>query len=301
MNNAQADRRPAPAPSRLVSLFTDLQIINARPTPWSRPATDALWTDPHISKMMLKAHLDGSIDLASRRTDVLEASVAWIGETFGLVRGTRVLDLGCGPGLYANRLARTGASVTGIDFSGRSIRHARAVANREGLPVSYVNENYLAYETDERFELIIMVFCDYGALDPDQRRQLLGKVAGWLAPGGSFLFDVHSLAAYETRGEAASYGPSHMARFWSPRPYFGFHNTFKYDEAALTLDRYEIVEADRTRTYYNWHQYFDHDTLAGELRRSGFDVLAFMADVAGGGFDPSSPEFAAAARIGSRR
>ncbi len=160
--------------------------------------------------MMLKAHLDGSNGLASRRTDVIEASVAWIGETFELVRGTRALDLGCGPGLYARRLARTGASVTGVDFSSRSIRYARAVAAREGLPVSYVNENYLAYETDERFELITMIFCDYCALDPDQRRQLLGKVAGWLAPGGSFLFDVHSLAFYETRREAASYGSSLM-------------------------------------------------------------------------------------------
>lgn len=276
-------------------MFRELQAINARPAPFSRPATDALWTDPHISTMMLRAHLDGTNDQASRRTEVIEASVAWMSETFRLTTGSRILDLGCGPGLYANRLARTGASVTGIDFSARSIRHARAAAG-DGLAVSYVNESYLGYQTEERFDLIVLIYCDYCALAPDQRRQLLGSISGWLAPGGSFLFDVHSAAAFAARREAAEYGPSFMDGFWSPGPYFGFFNTFKYDEARLTLDRYEIVEADRTRTFYNWLQYYDPETLAAELGRSGFEIHTRMADLAGATFSRDSFEFAVIAR-----
>jgi len=34
-----------------------------------------------------------------------------------LARGPEVLDLGCGPGLYASRLARLGHECTGIDYT----------------------------------------------------------------------------------------------------------------------------------------------------------------------------------------
>lgn len=37
-----------------------------RPELWQRSAA-SLWDDPHISKGMLKAHLDPEIDAASRR------------------------------------------------------------------------------------------------------------------------------------------------------------------------------------------------------------------------------------------
>ncbi len=42
-------------------------------------------------------------------------------DTFDLGPGRRVLDLGCGPGLYARRLEAAGADVTGVDLSRVSI------------------------------------------------------------------------------------------------------------------------------------------------------------------------------------
>ena len=38
--------------------------------------------------------------------------------------GARVLDLGCGPGLYVHRLSAMGCECVGMDFSPASIRHA---------------------------------------------------------------------------------------------------------------------------------------------------------------------------------
>ena len=84
----------------------------------------------------------------------------WIAERFGVGDGAKIADFGCGPGLYTTRLARKGADVTGIDFSMRSIEYARKTAREEGLTVRYVNEDYLEYETDERFDLVMMIMCD---------------------------------------------------------------------------------------------------------------------------------------------
>ena len=51
--------------------------------------------------------------------------------------GTRVLDVGCGPGHLARWLAQRGCQVTGVDRSWRLVRIARRLAAREGLPVRF--------------------------------------------------------------------------------------------------------------------------------------------------------------------
>jgi hypothetical protein len=79
-------------------LYQILERINARPDVYSRYTAESLWNSSDISEMMLRFHLDGDVDLASRRTEFIEASLAWIRTTFGLGEGTRVVDLGCGPG-----------------------------------------------------------------------------------------------------------------------------------------------------------------------------------------------------------
>lgn len=53
----------------------------------------------------------------------------------GIYPGSRVLDVGCGPGLLSIVLAREGADVTGIDASGRMIAEARENAGRFGLDI----------------------------------------------------------------------------------------------------------------------------------------------------------------------
>ena len=62
------------------------------------------------------------------------------------------------------------------------------------------------------------------------------------------------------------------------------------------LDRYTIVEAERTRTVDNWLQYFSPETLAEECARAGFAVEALFADVAGAPYNPAGHEFAVIAR-----
>lgn len=38
-------------------------------------------------------------------------------------------------------------------------------------------------------------------------------------------------------------------------------NIFKYDDAKVVLDKYTIVEENRTCEVYNWLQYFDPERL----------------------------------------
>ena len=112
-------------------MFEELEKINTRPRPFEFYTASDLWTDDHTSKQMLSFHLNKEIDVASRNAAFIERSVEWITSHFNIRAGTKIADFGCGSGLYAARLAKIQAYVTGIDFSNRSIQYAQEVANRE--------------------------------------------------------------------------------------------------------------------------------------------------------------------------
>ena len=84
--------------------------------------------------------------------------------------------------------------------------------------------------------------------------------------------------------------------FWSKEDYYGFLNTFKYDDEKVILDKYTIIEKARTRTAYNWLQYFSPDTLRKEFDENGFKIEEFYSDVAGKTFNSNSTEYAVVAR-----
>jgi 2-polyprenyl-3-methyl-5-hydroxy-6-metoxy-1,4-benzoquinol methylase len=277
-------------------MFKELKEINTRPSPFQFYTADELWADEHTSKQMLEYHLNEEIDVSSRNKNFIESSVAWIVSHFGVDKNTEIADFGCGPGLYTIRLAQRGADVTGIDFSKNSIEYAKGVAEQKGLKINYVHKNYLNFDTPDRFDLIIMIMCDFCALSPGQRKTMLSRFHSLLKPGGSVLLDVYSLNTYNQKEESATYELNQLYGFWSPDDYYGFVNTFKYEEEKVILDKYTIIEESRKRVVYNWLQHFNEDSLKREFEENGFKVEEVYSDVAGKTFDPESPEIAIVAR-----
>ena len=277
-------------------MFEELEKINRRPEPFEFYTASDLWTDEHTSEQMLMFHLNEDIDVSSRKTEFISRSVEWIASHFKVGAGIKIADFGCGPGLYAMRLAQKQADVTGIDFSERSIQYAQEVSAKEGLSIHYVNQNYLDFETDDRFHLILMIMCDFCALSPIQRKQMLSKFHRILEPGGSVLLDVYSQKAFDQREETAMYEANLLNGFWSPNKYYGFLNTFKYEKEKVVLDKYTLIEEARTRAIYNWLQYFSPETLEREFVECGFAVEKLYSDVAGSPFDSESKEFAVVAK-----
>jgi len=277
-------------------MFEDLEKTNERPEPFEIYTASDLWTDEHRSAQMLSFHLNEDIDLSSRNAEFIKRSVEWIATRFTVAKDSVIADFGCGPGLYATPLAKRGAKVTGIDFSRRSIEHAKEVAARERLNIRYVKQNYLDFETQDRFDLALMIMCDYCALSPAQRKVILSKFQRILKRGGSVLLDVYSLVAFNQRREVAIYEENLLNGFWSPNKYYGFQNTFKYEKEKVVLDKYTIIESDRNSTVYNWLQYFSPDDLEREFRENGFAIEGFYSDVAGSPYDPKSTEFAIIAK-----
>jgi cyclopropane fatty-acyl-phospholipid synthase-like methyltransferase len=273
-------------------MFTTLESIFSRPEPFSVCTTEDLWTDEHTSERMLEFHLDGITDLSSRNFRFIDNSVDWIVSRFFTGEDTSVIDFGCGPGMYTSRFARYGAKVTGVDFSKRSIQYARDMAEKEHLAVDYICQDYLKFQTDKHFDLITMIFCDFCALGPANRKVMLDKFASLLNTGGRILLDVCSIAAFDERTESSTCARNLMDGFWSKEDYFGFLNTMKYPDEKVTLEKYTIIEPGRTRTVYNWLQYFNPETLREELDLCNLSIQEVFDDVSGTPYTPTHHEFA---------
>jgi cyclopropane fatty-acyl-phospholipid synthase-like methyltransferase len=277
-------------------MFKELKKINSRPAPFQFYTADELWTNEHTSKQMLEYHIDDHVDLSSRNKEFIEQSVKWIISKFEIDKTTEIADFGCGPGLYTTRLAERGARVTGIDFSQNSLNYAKQVAANKGLSINYILSNYLEFETTDRFDLIMMIMCDFCVLSPAQRKKMLSKFNLLLKPEGSVLLDVYSLNSFNQKEESAIYELNQLNGFWSPEDYYGFVNTFKYEKEKVTLDKYTIIEKSRKREVYNWLQYFSEDSLKNEFEENGFKTIELYSDVAGKNFSSESTEFAIVAR-----
>lgn len=277
-------------------MFDTLREIFTRPAPFGVYTAPELWADEHTSEKMLQYHLNPEIDLASRKHVFIERSAEWIAATFGVNTTTSIADFGCGPGLYTTALAERGARVTGIDFSSRSLRYAAKRAVEKGLQIRYVQQNYLDLETEDRFDLILLIMCDFCALSPEQRHGLVRKFTTLLNPGGAVLLDAYTLNTFALREETIRCEKNLLHGFWSRQDYYGFLNVFKYEREKVVLDKYTIVEPSRTRVIYNWLQYFSPETLTQELESGGLVVEHRLSDVAGTPFSETSQEMAIIAR-----
>ena len=251
-----------------------------KPEPFT-PGEPLFWDDPHISTQMLKAHLDPDSDLASRRPETIQKTVDWLIATLALQRGNAVLDLGCGPGLYAARLAEQGLRVTGVDYSRRSIAYAQEYGRQHNLAIDYRYQNYLTLEDESQYDAALLIYGDFCPLSPAQRSKLLSNVHRALKPGGHFVLDVTTPTHRRVRGSKNSWYAAETG-FWKPGPHLVLEEGFDYPEQSIFLDQAIVIEeSGQVSVYRNWFQDFTRETIIKELTEAGYIVQSVWSDLAG--------------------
>lgn len=248
-----------------------------RPAPYEPGAE--LWNDPYISQSMLKAHLSPDTDAASYRPQKIAAICGYLKNTLALSCGDCVVDLGCGPGLYAEKLAAMGLHVTGIDCSHSSIAYAR-----EHCPdthTHFIEGNYLHPFGSAKFDAAIMVWEDYGVLSHESRKQLLDNLRTALKPRGRFALDVSSLTAYECRKKSSNVSWSAAQQsFWRGCPHAVLQKAFFYDEIPAVCDYYAVLDSE-VSVYRLWQTFFSPEGITQELTDEGFAVKAVLSSLLG--------------------
>lgn len=282
--------------ARLIAMSVPAEIlpINVRPEPFSVYTTPEFWNDPHLSAQLLQAHLDPDSGPASRPHAFIERSVEWLLQALGLRPGSRVLDLGCGPGLYANRLAGHGMQVTGIDVSRSSLTYARTGAQQSGPAAEFIEGNYLEADLGSGYDAALLIYADVCALSFEQRRSFLQRVLSALLPGGLFAFDVPAAPRFTHYHEGIELLPADG--FWAAGPHVATRATWTYPELRLVLERYVIQTPTKVREFWNWTHCLTAFEVEAELASAGFADFRRFGDVAGADYDPGADTFALIAR-----
>lgn len=92
--------------------------------------TQEIWLDPDRADFVLKSHFDENIPGGSRERSFINETVDFISEIAPVENCKKVIDLGCGHGLYSQMLALKGYNVVGVDFNKKSIEYAISEAKK---------------------------------------------------------------------------------------------------------------------------------------------------------------------------
>jgi SAM-dependent methyltransferase len=122
--------------------------------------------------------------------DRTEAEVDFIEKSLEPAPGAAVLDLACGFGRHAIRMAKRGYRVTGVDFNPRYLEIAGQEARRAGVTVEWVACDMRALDFTARFDRAYSYFTSFGYYSDEENEAVLARIARALKPGGRLLLDV---------------------------------------------------------------------------------------------------------------
>jgi SAM-dependent methyltransferase len=260
----------------------DLTRRSSRPRPWGE-GDNIPWHDPGFSRRMLAEHLSQDHDLASRRAPTIDAHVESIHSELLGRSPARVLDLGCGPGLYASRLARLGHQIVGIDCSPASIGHARATAAEEDLRCTYLEGDFRSVPFGGGFDLAMLIYGELNVLRPEDAKLILGKARDALVSGGTLLLEPHTLEAVRAIGETPPSWYSAESGLFSERPHVCLQEHFWDPGSATATIRYFVIDADSggLERHAQTFQAYSSEAYKALLEEQGFGDVRFVPSLSG--------------------
>jgi SAM-dependent methyltransferase len=238
------------------------------------------WDDPDFSRRMLAEHLSQEHDLASRKRDMIRTQVQWIHEHICNNTPAKLLDIGCGPGLYIEQFAALDYDCCGIDFSPASIEYAK----------SHLSDKAQLIEGDIRsvnfgggYDLAMMVFGELNVFSPDECGKILRKTFEALAPGGKLLLEAHTFEAVERIGRMPNSwyksSPGLLGLF-SDDPHICLIENHWFDKQQTALQQFHILDAaDGTVTSYRiTTRAWTNNQYKQLLKEAGFANVTIHSD-----------------------
>jgi ubiquinone/menaquinone biosynthesis C-methylase UbiE len=158
--------------------------------------------------------------------------------------GGPLLDIACGTGRTALRLAARGYQVTGVDITPEMVALGREKAAAQGVSVEWVVADVRAFHLQRRFRCAYMVGNAFQFfLTRADQEALLARVREHLHPEGYFLF--------ETRNPS----PRNLYEAYQPEPQT--YTTSESGQLVITYDPplYDpMIQIQHHTAHYHWRQ-----------------------------------------------
>ncbi|MBT7847129.1 MAG: class I SAM-dependent methyltransferase [Lentisphaerae bacterium] len=259
-------------------------IVNRcpEPLPWAE-GDNIPWNDPDFSRRMLDEHLTQGHDAASRRLALVDHHIAWIHDVLLDERPSSILDLGCGPGLYLERLAARGHTCTGVDYSPASIAYARKKAGDSGWDIDYREGDLREVEYPRDRTLVMQIFGEMNVFRRSDAASILGRACGALVPGGRVLLEVHEYDTIKGLGSEGASWFSSPSDLFGDDPHLVLTESHWDSKTATTTIRYHIIDAasGAVDRYAQTFQAYTDPEYTALLVEAGFGNIRLIRDVPG--------------------
>lgn len=215
-----------------------------RPIPW-RNGGNLPWDDPAFSARMLREHLDESHGAASRQTAERAQQIEWLWSRLDLHAGAALLDVTCGPGLYAVAFAKRDVQVTGVDFGPASIDYAQRLARRENVAerCTFLQQDVRQMDVDgETYDAALLIYGQLAVMTRDEAQDVLARTAAVLRPGGKLCVEL--LNPQKVDRENGRWWYTDDTGLWGDAPYLHLGERFWIDEAATSVERFYILHLE---------------------------------------------------------
>ncbi|GMQ77753.1 MAG: hypothetical protein BMS9Abin02_0242 [Anaerolineae bacterium] len=251
----------------------------ARPIPWV-DSGNLPWDDPDFSQRMLLEHLDDSHSAASRQPPERQLQIDWLWSKCGLQPGSNLLDMTCGPGLYAVEFAERGCFVTGVDFSPASIEYARTLGARRGVldRCNFIQQDVRgadlsAAAPEGGYDAAIFLYGQLAVFPTATADRLLGNIVSALRPGGLLCLEL--LDQDKVDKEDGSWWFTDDKGLWGSEPFLHLGERFWLEAEALSIERYLIIDLDsgKLNEIALCDQTYSMPEMAAKLMDAGFHTV----------------------------
>ncbi len=214
------------------------------PTPWVDDG-NLPWNDPAFSQRMLLEHLDQSHGAASRVVAERQQQISWLRDKLGLEAGSHLLDVTCGPGLYAVEFARQGCQVTGIDFGPAAIEHARNLAVQRDVDATchfYLKDVRKAAYPPASYDAALFLYGQLAVFHREQAAELLRGIATALKPGGRLAVELLDQDRVDKKN--SSWWFTDDKGLWGDRPFLHLGERTWLAKEKISVERFTIIDLE---------------------------------------------------------
>lgn len=235
-----AAKKPAPAPAQ-------------KAQPKKRAWWEVLFSDDYVRT------------LPRLSSNTVAKQVSFMETSLGVKRGDAVLDVGCGLGQHALEFARRGYLVVALDLALSMITRAAEEAQQRGLRINFLHKDIRDIGFEGTFDAIICVGTTFGFFDDEQNRNVLGRLAHALKPGGKLLIEIIN-RDYVIRSQP------NLVWFEGEGCVVMEESDFNYYSSRLNVKRTMMREDGRqSESEYSIRLYSVHE-LGQLLKQAGFSI-----------------------------
>lgn len=232
------------------------------------------WDEPEFSARMLREHLTQDHGAASRKAGEIQLQVDWLWRNLGLEPEHHLLDVTCGPGLYAVEFASRGLMVTGTDFGPAAVAYARQLATNNN-----VEERVKIIETDvrtweypaETFDHAILLYGQLAVMTKSEAQTVLNGICQTLKPGGRLVVELLNQEKVDKKDSTWWYTDEN--RLWGDAPFMLLGERKWYADEKISLERYYTVhlETGQLDEVVLCDQTYETSEMAKMLTDAGFN------------------------------